>query len=54
MEEYRLKLIHLISSGDEGQFDLMISLTSKPDIETMPVTDLFDRIKLAEKNTSPI
>lgn len=49
MEARRLKLIYLISSGDGTSFDLRLNLTSKPDIEILPVTDLAHRIRLAEK-----
>ena len=54
MEERRLKLIFLISSQDGVWFDLGLNLTSKPDIDFLPlpdlITDLADRIILAEKH----
>jgi len=53
-EGYRLKLLHLIRPGYDASLDTIINLTSKPDIETLPVADLTDRLKLAEKARSDL
>ena len=49
LEEQRLKLIHLISPGKNGQFEVQVNATSSPDIKTLPITDLHNRIRLAQK-----
>ena len=48
-EEQRLKLIHVISPGKDDRFGLTIHTTSTPDIETLPITDLSARVRLARK-----
>lgn len=53
-EECRLKLLHLIRPGYGNSLDTIINLTSKPHIDTLPVADLQDRLKLAEKARSDL
>jgi outer membrane protein TolC len=50
LEENRLRLLRLISAGPHGQLDLRINATSKPLIEPKPITDLADRLQLAERS----
>jgi outer membrane protein len=50
LEENRLRLLRLISPGPHGQLDLRINATSKPLIEPKPITDLADRLQLAERS----
>ncbi len=49
LEENRLRLLRLISPGPEGQLDYRIQATSRPAIEPKPITDLTDRLQLAER-----
>jgi outer membrane protein TolC len=50
LEENRLRLLRLISPGSHGQLDLRINATSEPIIEPEPITDLTDRLQLAERS----
>lgn len=50
LEENRLRLLRLISPGPHGQFDLLIHATSEPAIAPEPITDLTDRLQLAEQS----
>jgi outer membrane protein TolC len=50
LEENRLRLLRLISTGPHGQLDLRINATSEPLIEAKPITDLADRLQLAERS----
>jgi outer membrane protein len=50
LEENRLRLLRLISPGPHAQLDLRINATSKPLIEPKPITDLADRLQLAERS----
>ena len=54
LEEQRLKLLHHISPGGEDPFDLQVNPTSIPEIETLPITNLPDRIRLAEETRSEL
>ncbi len=49
LEENRLRLLRLINPGRHGQFDLRIHATSEPAIDPEPITDLADRLQLAER-----
>ena len=49
LEGERLKLLFLISPERAPGFDAAIQPTTLPDINTLPVTDLADRIALAQK-----
>ncbi len=50
LEENRLRLLQLISPGSRDQLDLGINATSDPTIEPAPITDLADRLQLAEQS----
>ena len=50
LEENRLRLLQLISPGPHGRLDLQIYATSEPTIEPEPITDLGDRLQLAERS----
>lgn len=50
LEENRLRLLRLISPGSHGQLDLRINTTSEPAIDPEPITDLTDRLQLAERS----
>jgi outer membrane protein len=50
LEENRLRLLRLISAGPGEQLDLRISATSNPLTEPKPITDLADRLQLAERS----
>jgi outer membrane protein TolC len=50
LEENRLRLLQLISPGSRDQLDLGINATSDPSIEPAPITDLADRLQLAEQS----
>ncbi len=50
LEENRLRLLRLISAGPGEQLDLRISATSNPITEPKPITDLADRLQLAERS----
>lgn len=50
LEENRLRLLQLISPGSRDQLDLGINATSEPTIEPAPITDLTDRLQLAEQS----
>jgi outer membrane protein len=50
LEENRLRLLQLISPGPHGRLDLQIDATSEPTIEPEPITDLGDRLQLAERS----
>jgi len=49
METARLNLLKLIGSDPECHFDIVINPISQPDITAQPITDIKDRLKLAEK-----
>jgi outer membrane protein len=50
LEENRIRLLRLISPGSHGQLDLRINATSEPTIDPEPITDLTDRLQLAERS----
>ena len=50
LEENRLRLLQLISPGPHGRLDLQVDATSEPTIEPEPITDLGDRLQLAERS----
>jgi len=50
LEENRIRLLRLISPGSHGQLDLRINATSEPAIDSEPITDLTDRLLLAERS----
>jgi outer membrane protein len=50
LEENRLRLLQLISPGPHGRLDLQVDATSEPNIEPEPITDLGDRLQLAEQS----
>jgi len=50
LEENRLRLLQLISPGPPGGLDLQVDATSEPTIEPEPITDLGDRLQLAEQS----
>jgi outer membrane protein TolC len=49
LEERRLRLLRLINLPPDGRFDSLIIATSSPDLNSESITDLSDRIRLAEK-----
>jgi outer membrane protein TolC len=49
LEERRLRLLRLMSPGREGGLDRQVNATSEPAIEPGPITDLPDRLTLAER-----
>jgi outer membrane protein len=49
LEDSRLRLLRLISPDNGSHLDLMILTTSEPDILPEPITDLADRLQLAEQ-----
>lgn len=50
MEERRLRILRLTNPGSSGRFDLRVNATSEPRITPEPITDLDERIKLAEQS----
>ncbi|MDH3382881.1 MAG: TolC family protein, partial [Deltaproteobacteria bacterium] len=50
LEENRLRLLQRISPGPHGWLDLQVGATSEPTIEPEPITDLNDRLQLAERS----
>jgi len=50
LEENRLRLLRLISPGPPVGLDLQVDATSEPTIEPEPITDLGDRLQLAEQS----
>jgi len=50
LEENRLRLLQRISPGPRGWLDLQVGATSEPTIEPEPITDLNDRLQLAERS----
>jgi len=50
LEETRLRLLRRISPGPRGRLDLPVDATSEPTLEPMPITDLPDRLQLAERS----
>lgn len=49
LEERRLRLLRKISPGPSGRFDLDIKAVSDPFVPAEPVTNLSDRIRLADQ-----
>jgi outer membrane protein TolC len=49
LEERRLRLLRLINLPPDGRLDRPINATSSPDLNPESITDLTDRIRLAEK-----
>ena len=49
LEENRLRLLRLILPGSRGGLDLRVDAVSEPTIEPKPITDLGDRLELAER-----
>ena len=54
LEERRLRLLRLINPGSNGQFDLQIRAISTAEINPSPITDLPDRLLLAEQSRSDL
>ena len=50
LEENRLRLLRLINPGPRDRLDLQVNATSDPAIEPEPITDLLDRLQLAERS----
>ena len=50
LEENRLRLLQRISPGPRGQLDLSVVATSEPTLQPEPITDLVDRLDLAERS----
>jgi len=50
VEERRLRVLRLTNPGSAGRFDLQLNATSEPRIAPEPITDLDERIKLAEQS----
>jgi outer membrane protein len=50
LEEKRLRLVRFLNPQSNGHLDVEINATSSPSIEPAPVTDLDDRLQLAEKS----
>jgi outer membrane protein len=50
LEENRLRLLQLISPGPRGGLDLQVDATSEPTIKPEPITDLGDRLQLADQS----
>jgi outer membrane protein len=49
LEERRLQLLRLISPGPGGRLDYSVNTTSEPGINPQPVSDLADRLDLAQE-----
>ncbi|UCH81616.1 MAG: TolC family protein [Nitrospiraceae bacterium] len=49
LEESRLRLLQLINLSPDGRLDSIINATSSPDPDLEAITDLSDRIRLAEQ-----
>jgi len=49
LEERRLRLLRLINPGGEARFDLQVAAVSEPDIEPETITNLRERLSLAEQ-----
>jgi outer membrane protein len=49
LEERRLRLLRLINPDPDGRFDQRVNTVSEPSVVPEPVTDLADRLRLAEK-----
>jgi len=49
LEERRLRLLRLVSPAPTGRLDLKINTTSEARVEPRPITDLGDRLALAEQ-----
>ncbi|MHB8791146.1 MAG: TolC family protein [Desulfobulbaceae bacterium] len=49
LEERRLRLVRLLNPAGNGNLDLAINAISDASIEPVPITDLDDRLQLAEK-----
>ncbi len=50
LEENRLRLLQRITPGTHGRLDLPVEATSAPTVEPAPITDLDDRLQLAERS----
>jgi outer membrane protein TolC len=50
VEADRLRLLRLINPGPRGQLDFRINAVSEPAIEAEPITDVADRLALAEQS----
>ncbi len=50
LEENRLRLLRLITPGPRASLDLQVNATSRPALEPKPITDLTDRLALAERS----
>ncbi len=50
LEDRRLRLLRLISPDPGGHLDRQIEATSEPRIRPQPITDLDDRLRLAEQS----
>jgi outer membrane protein len=54
LEEKRLRLLRLINPGSKGQFDLQIRAISTAETNPTPITDLDDRLLLAQKSRADL
>lgn len=50
LEERRLRLLRLINPGSKVQFDLQVRAISTAEMNPTPITDLHDRLQLAEQS----
>lgn len=50
LEQNRLRLLQVVSPGAHGRLDLQVDATSEPTLEPEPITDLRDRLQLAERS----
>ncbi|AQV02029.1 MULTISPECIES: TolC family protein [Desulfococcus] len=49
LEERRLRLLRLLDPDPEGLLDRAVNTASEPSVSTVPITDLADRLRLAEQ-----
>jgi len=50
LEETRVRLLQRIRPGPYGRLDLAVDATSEPTLEPEPITDLADRLQLADRS----
>lgn len=54
LEDRRLRLLRLISPDPDGHLDRVITASSEPRIVSRPITDLDERLQLAEQSRSDL